>query len=376
MLLTAQVRAADHRLIVSTTAAEQLERAIAILRRLRRDDRVAAELLLDALLIRHDLSNLYGVPGHVTPEQNVATLDEAMELALGTFGAGSRQHLRVALALSQLRTMRQDAAAGQAVLAPVLQQVRSRGDAVVDSVEFLSASIEDAIYLCSVGKVHDGIAALHGLRERVQAAHGSSSYLIEPILLGLGGCLGELGDPTAFGWFIDAYEVAAMRERPPSTHLMQRALDVFDWAISARDAPTSERFYQHAMENVEAIADAEVRDRLTINVRSARVCQLMQRGNADEAVRLAEPIIAGHNASYAGRPHDSQPGRDLDLLRRRPASTRPLRRGHRCVEHVRRPLSGAETVRAWHGVRDPSAHGSCTRRARCRSRRGGAGDDG
>jgi tetratricopeptide (TPR) repeat protein len=222
-----------------------------------------------------------------------------MEVALATFGPGSRQHLRAAMALSQLRTMRQDHAAGQAVLAPVLHAARGRTDGVAHSVEFLSASIEDAVYLCAGGKSHEGIAALRGLRERVEAAHGPSSYLLEPILLGLGGCLADLGDPTAFGWFLDAYEVAATRERPPSTHLMQLALEVFNWAVSARDLVVGERYYQRALENSEAIADPEVRDRLTINVRSSRVCQLMQQGKADEAVRMATPIIAGHNATYA-----------------------------------------------------------------------------
>ncbi len=58
-LLAARVRAADYRLIVSTEAAHDLDRAIEIL---RRKGTAGADVLIDALLIRRELGNASAFP--------------------------------------------------------------------------------------------------------------------------------------------------------------------------------------------------------------------------------------------------------------------------------------------------------------------------
>jgi tetratricopeptide (TPR) repeat protein len=133
----------------------------------------------------------------------------------------------------------------------------------------------------------------------VSAAHGPTSYLLERIYEGIGGCLSDMGDPTAFGWIFDAYETAASRERPPSTNLMRRALTAFDWAAGARDFDAAERYYQRALENSAAIPEEAIRDRLTMSLRNGRVCQLAQRGDAGQAVQVAMPLLAYYNDVYA-----------------------------------------------------------------------------
>jgi tetratricopeptide (TPR) repeat protein len=133
----------------------------------------------------------------------------------------------------------------------------------------------------------------------IRSAHGPTSFLLEPILLGIASCLDEAGDSTASGWVLDAFDVAAARERPPSTNLMQRAMDAFDWAVGARNFDAAERYYREAMINVQAIPEEAIRERLTINLRNGRVCQLAQRGEAAEAVRVAAPLIDQYNADFA-----------------------------------------------------------------------------
>lgn len=53
------------------------------------------------------------------------------------------------------------------------------------------------------------------------------------------------------------------------------------------------------MENSKAIPEAAIRERLTLGTRIGRVCQLLQRGEAAEAVRVAAPLIARFNDDYA-----------------------------------------------------------------------------
>ena len=110
MLLTARVRAADYHLIVSTAASEQLDRAIAILRNKSQRDTAAAELLLDALLNRHELQFNFGVPAYALPEHRFDIIQDANELALRHFGEGSRQHLRVVPAYADMASITGDRA--------------------------------------------------------------------------------------------------------------------------------------------------------------------------------------------------------------------------------------------------------------------------
>jgi tetratricopeptide (TPR) repeat protein len=67
----------------------------------------------------------------------------------------------------------------------------------------------------------------------------------------------------------------------------------------ARDFNAAERYYQIALQNSAAIGDEAIRERLTMGLRSGRVCQLTQRGEADEALRVAEPLLAHYNDVYA-----------------------------------------------------------------------------
>ena len=298
-LLTAQVRAADERLIVSTAAAEQLGRAIEILRPKSRDNLEAAELLLDALLIRSTLVNEYGVPAYVSPEENTRTVDEMERLALDHFGPGSRQHLRAVGAKSGLVNLRSGPEATYPILATAMEQARLRNDGVIDSVDFLNASAVRAVLDCATGKVPQGLDTLWRLNSAVRTSHGPTSYLLEAILQGIADCLGAVDDKTAFGWVQDAYDIAALRERPPSTNLLHRAIAAWDWSTGARDVEAAERYYQKAIENVQAFPEEAIRDRLTAGLRLGRVCQLAQRGDAAEAARVAEPLIAGFNADYA-----------------------------------------------------------------------------
>jgi tetratricopeptide (TPR) repeat protein len=108
----------------------------------------------------------------------------------------------------------------------------------------------------------------------------------------------EADDPTAVGWVFDTYDIAAARERPPSTHLMSSAINAFDRALGARDFDAAERFYQLAVANAAAIPEQSIRDRRTQGLRNGRVVQLMQRGEAAAAVEAARPILQFYNEVY------------------------------------------------------------------------------
>ncbi len=54
--------------------------------------------------------------------------------------------------------------------------------------------------------------------------------------------------------------------------------------LGARDVEAAERYYQKAIENVQAFPKQAIRDRRTAGLRLGRVCQLMQRGDAADAV--------------------------------------------------------------------------------------------
>jgi len=299
LLLTAQVRASDADLVVSTAAAEQLGRAIAVLRGRAAADNGAAELLIDALLIRITLAQYYGVPAHLTHDETTRSVAELEALSTRRFGPGSRQHLRASRASIELASLRHGAEAALKQIDAVLALGRERGDGVVDSAEYLSLSVEHAGFRCATGNIADGLAGLWTLADKVRTSHGPTSFLLERIYEFIGGCLSDAGDAMASGWIFDAYEIAASRERPPSTNLMRRAMAAFDWAAGARDFKAAENYYQKALQNSSAIPEAAIRDRLTMGLRNGRVCQLTQRGDADEAVKVAMPLLDYYNDVYA-----------------------------------------------------------------------------
>ncbi len=72
----------------------------------RPDDSAAADLLLDALLIRIELAQNYGVPDYLT-RGDTRSVAEVESFALKHFGPGSRQHLRAARMVCRLVDLRQ-----------------------------------------------------------------------------------------------------------------------------------------------------------------------------------------------------------------------------------------------------------------------------
>jgi tetratricopeptide (TPR) repeat protein/tRNA A-37 threonylcarbamoyl transferase component Bud32 len=292
-LLTAEVRAADFHLIVSTQAAAQLDRAIEALRPVAARDSAAAELLIDALVNRNELQFNYGVPAYLPPERRFDSIDEAHRLALRHFGAGSRQELRVMPHYEPLVAVRKPEEAS-GLIASALEAARQRGGDVIASVEYMMLQALHASQACERGQLLDGESVLRDLIDRVRAAHGPSSVLLESLLGLLDDCNEDAGRSGAF----DAYEIAAAREQPPSTNLMRRASAAFDAAGGRRDYRTAERFFQIALDNARAIPEPALRDRLTFGLRSGQICLMAQRGDGAEAVPLAMPLKAQLDATF------------------------------------------------------------------------------
>jgi len=298
-LLTAQVRASDPSLIVSSASGAQLGRAIEMLRGLAPKDNAAADLLLDALLSRIELAQNYGVPDYLNQDETTRSVAEVEAFALQHFGPGTRQHLRAARMVAILAGLRHGSEQVRRVVDDALRKARERGGAVLESPEFLDLSITEAGMLCDKGNVAQGLDRLWALARQARESHGPHSIQLERLYDWIGGCLSEAGDPTAHAWVYDAYDIAAAREQPPSTHLMERAISAFDRALGARDFDTAERYYQLAVANAEAIPEQSIRDRRTQGLRNGRVCQLMQRGEAAAAVEAAQPMIQYYNEVYA-----------------------------------------------------------------------------
>lgn len=298
-LLTAQVRASDPSLIVSTASGAQLGRAIETLRGLAPDDSAAADLLLDALLIRIELAQNYGVPDYLSHEETTRSVAEVEGFALQHFGAGTRQHLRAARMVATLAGLRQGTEPMRKIVADALGQARAASGAVLDSAEYLDLGIIEAGLMCDKGNASRGLERLWALARQAREAHGAHSIQLERLYDWIGQCLSEAGDPTAHAWVYDGFDIAAAREQPPSTHLMESAINAFNRALGARDFDTAERYYQLAVANAQAIPEQSIRDRRTQGLRNGRVCQLMQRGEALAAVEAAQPMIAYYNDVYA-----------------------------------------------------------------------------
>ena len=298
-LLTAQVRASDPSLIVSSEAAGQLQRAIDTLRHEAPRNHSAADLLIDALLIRIELAQDYGVPHYLDQEETTRSVAEVESLALKHFGAGTRQQLRAARMVATLAGLRQGNDPMRKVVEDALAQARARGGAVLESPEYLDLLITEAGLLCVKGSIAQGLDRLWLLARQARESHGPHSIQLERLYDWIGSCLSEAGDPTAHAWVYDGYDIAAAREQPPSTHLMESAINAFDQALGARDFDTAERYYQLAVANAQAIPEQSIRDRRTQGLRNGRVCQLLQRGEAAAAVEAAQPLIEYYNDVYA-----------------------------------------------------------------------------
>ena len=295
-LLTAQVHAADPDLIVSSAAAAQLERAIEILRAQRDTSAAATELLIDALLIRHQLESEYGVPAYLPTERRLDTLKDANAIALASFGEGSRQQLRAVRPLADWIIGIKDSAEGVQLLDSALGEARRRGDDVTASIEYLMANAEQVARLCSdETRVAASQAQLRKIMEGVREAHGPTSALFERLVLISSAC----NDTTGPNEAVEVYAIAASRERPPSTNLLRRAQLAFGWAVSDHDWAMAERFYQAAIENSAAIPEDALRARLMRSTRQDRVCHLAKRGDAAEAESLAASLKAEFDADFA-----------------------------------------------------------------------------
>lgn len=300
-LLTARVRASDTRLIVSTAASEQLDRAIEVLRGkgLRRaaDD----ELLIEALVTRQVLQLAYGLPEHVPAEQRLSAGREAEALALSRFGAGSRQHLNVLNLNARWRRNIDGVLVVRQSLERAVQQARERGGDVIDSAELRTAEATVAAFQCEEGPDATApVAALRAAIEQIRQAHGTTSVELETQYLALGRCQRAASDPlAALEADMAAYDVAAAREQPPSTQLMARATGAFDAAMQARQLPLAMRLHQQLMANAAAVPEPALRDRLTRVARYGQLCMLAEAGDYDAALQVAAPLVADSDAVYA-----------------------------------------------------------------------------
>jgi tetratricopeptide (TPR) repeat protein/tRNA A-37 threonylcarbamoyl transferase component Bud32 len=300
-LLTARVRASDTRLIVSTQASEQLDRAIDALRARRWRSAASDALLVDALMTRLLLQIAYGLPAPLPAERRLEAGREAEALAFARFGAGSREHLRVVNGMSRWRHNIEGAAAARRSLEQAVEPALRRSDGAQASAELRAAQAGLAALRCEEGIDAPGaIAALRSTIEQVRAAHGDSSIELEVPYLALGRCQQVLRDPAAaLGAHRAALEVASARERPPSTQLMRRAQDALDAAMQARQLTLAARLHRQVLDNAEAIPEPALRERLTGAARIVQVCLLAQSGESDAAVRAAAPLVARSDAVYA-----------------------------------------------------------------------------
>jgi tetratricopeptide (TPR) repeat protein/tRNA A-37 threonylcarbamoyl transferase component Bud32 len=300
MLLTARVRASDYNLIVSTQASEQLDRAIDILRKKGLKGGATAELLIDALLIRHELLQSFGLPAYVPVERRLDKIREANDVALRSFGEGSRQQLRVVVPLAYWTSLFERRSAARQWLESSLQQAQLRNDGATASVEYLIAHANRAALRCEDGvEQAEALTAMRQAIDEVRTAHGPTSVLLEELLLSFGRCQRAAGDPTNITSEADVYEIAAARERPPATNVMRRAQGALRQALRVHDLSAAERFYRSAMENAEAVPEPAFRERLMTFARISRVCLLAQRGEAEAAEQAAAPLIADSDAVYA-----------------------------------------------------------------------------
>jgi serine/threonine protein kinase len=299
-LLTAQVRAADSRLLVSRESTARLDSAV---ERLRTVGPAGADLLIDALLIRHELGHVYGVPEFTTAQAAFATLDEAMGLATRHFGVGSRQHLRVVAPYSQALDLLISRAKANQLAEEALEAARMRGVDGTNTGEYRALQIQRLANSCSRNKdAERALPALWAIADEARAAHGENSSQLEEALGAMPSCYLSLLDPTG-GWVADAaYQVAAHRENPPSPMLLRRAersLFVATDSTNSRDYAAAERFVQFAEENSAAIIDPDLRHRRLRYVHMLKVCVLAGQGKAKAALEFATPIRTELDAEWA-----------------------------------------------------------------------------
>ncbi len=295
MLLTARVRAADVHLIVSSEASQDLDRAIEIL---RSKGTAGSELLVDALVNRDRLEASYGVPAFPAPERRLQILNEAFELATRHFGDGSRQQLKVVPQLAGLKLIREGPAELQRFFESSLALAAARPDGVSSSFEYFDASSSYGLK-----SLHDRSQCRRSFDTACLACRNPScarteQLPLESVLVALSRCFFSIGDPTGYRYIEDAFEVAAARERPPSTNLLRRAESALYMMDRIPDFEAGERYYQHAIVNSHAIPEPALREKIMTGVMMTRVCLLASRGDDDGAEAVAAPLVAHYDAEF------------------------------------------------------------------------------
>jgi tRNA A-37 threonylcarbamoyl transferase component Bud32 len=297
-LLAAKVRAADYQLIVSKESARQLDAAIELL---RAAGPKGAELLVDALLIRHELGEYFGVPDYVLPPRRYDTVNEALLTATQHFGVGSRQHLRVVVPYSRLVWTNEDRKQANQLIADTLTAAQASDSDVANSPEFRDLKVHGLGFACLSGRASEALPALWTMSGKVQAAHGEDSPELEAIFAAMDNCYLALDDLSGNWVRAAALDVASLRERAPSTALMRRA----EWLLVAEvdryafDAAAAERFFQATEGNAAAILDVDLRERFLRIARIHHVCILTRQGRVEAAEASAALIKAELDAEFA-----------------------------------------------------------------------------
>jgi eukaryotic-like serine/threonine-protein kinase len=299
-LLRARVQAADFNLIVSLESAADLDRIIEQLRPMGRE---GADLLIDALMKKEQLRSRFGIPEAPSDEAVRNSLVEALDLATRHFGEGSRQQLKVAsrhaalIAKVPLDPRSDGRPEALALLERVLDHARRRTDFVESSAEYLDALGSYGAWLCnSKGREYEGLRVLWNVAGKVREAYGPSALQLELPLGYLAACLNNLGDPAAEGFPIMAYEVAAARERPPTSNLMRRAEFVFIELVGRRRLEQARSYYDEAMKNSAAFPEDSLRDKYIARLQPSLYVMLARTGKSEEAEALAAPAIAEFDA--------------------------------------------------------------------------------
>ncbi len=288
-LLTAQVRAADPRLLVSRASALQLDQAVTLL---RSSGRPGAGLLVTALLTRFELGYYFGVPEFTTLAQSFALLNEAQEVATREFGAGSPQHLSVVLQLGRLLEAHRSRADALRLIDHALEVAKGRTDDAKSSAAFAALLNRRLGFACFTNEAQVALQQLWKIVEEAAARHGQGSAQVEEALTMMPECYLRLFDPTG-GWIPEAAaQMALERESSPSTTLLLRAERSLFQAYDRRDLAAAERLLKIAMSSGEAIADGELRSTRMQLVRILEVCVLAETGNVGKALDRALPLRA------------------------------------------------------------------------------------
>ena len=114
----------------------------------------------------------------------------------------------------------------------------------------------------------------------------------------IGQCLLNVGDQSGIDFGVQAYEVAAAREKPPTSNLMRRAEVAFITLVDVRRLIEAREFFDKAMANSEAFTDGPLRKKFIDRLQPHRVTLLALLGETEEAESLALPIVAALEAVH------------------------------------------------------------------------------